>query len=51
MTKVGPTTSEAADRFQNLLLLYGAEIQPRDKRWLDYTEPKNVFTRNLKESE
>lgn len=41
------TKDEAAKEFQKLMLLYGAEIWLRDDRWFDYTEPKNVFTRNL----
>jgi hypothetical protein len=35
--------------FQLLLLRYGAELSPRDPGWLDYSEPKNVFTRELEE--
>jgi hypothetical protein len=33
--------------FQLLMLSYGAELDIRDPAWLDYSEPKNVFTRKL----
>jgi len=41
------TRQEAAMLFQVLLLSYGAELSPRDPGWLDYSEPKNVFTQGL----
>lgn len=41
------TKQEAARLFQILLLSYGAELSPRDPDWLDYSDPKNVFTRDL----
>jgi hypothetical protein len=37
----------AALAFMALLVEYGAELSPRDPDWLDYAEPKNVFTRSL----
>lgn len=39
------TSKEAATRFQQMLLDSGALFAPRDPKWLDYREPKNVFTR------
>jgi hypothetical protein len=37
----------AAEAFQDLLLANGARREPRNPAWLDYSEPKNVFTRGL----
>jgi hypothetical protein len=38
------TARSAAQLFQWLLFVNGADVEPRDPGWLDYTEPKNVFT-------
>lgn len=39
--------AEAAALFMALLAKNGAGLSPRDPSWLDYSEPKNVFTRSL----
>lgn len=47
--QLGPRMADthvAATFFQALLLGLGAELSPRDPQWLDYAEPKNVFTRH-----